>query len=90
MRVSRTALPLLPALGLSVAGPIAAPGIDPAEFAPTGAPNAPYLDPYLDAVRWRGLQTEVAYLRPDAPLPEEHWRDCLDQARPLFGAEKPA
>jgi hypothetical protein len=86
MRVSPTALPLLLALGLSVAGPIAAPGIDPAEFAPTGAPNAPY----LDAVRWRGLQTEVAYLRPDAPLPEERWRDCLDQARPLFGAEKPA
>jgi hypothetical protein len=65
MRVSRTALPL--ALALGIAGPAgAAAGIDPASVEATGVPNAAY----LDAARWRGLQTEIVYLRPGAALPD--------------------
>ena len=71
MRLSRTALRSLLVLGLAAAGGAADAEIDVAridsrDLGPAGAPNAAY----LDAARWRGLQTEVAYLRPGAPLPE--------------------
>jgi hypothetical protein len=67
MRVSPTALALVLALGLALAGPAgAAAGIDPAHVEATGAPDTAY----LDAVRWGGLQTEIVYLRPGAPLPQ--------------------
>jgi hypothetical protein len=66
MKVLRTA-PLLLALCLSAAGPASgATKIRLGDVEPTGAPNAAY----LDAAGWRGLQTEIVYLRPDAPLPE--------------------
>ena len=66
MSASHAAVVPLLALGLCIAGPACpAAEIDPADIQATGAPNGAY----RDAVRWRGLQTEVVYLRPGAPLP---------------------
>ena len=63
MTLSRTALLL--ALGLFAGAAIGATEIDPGDVEPAGAPDAAY----LDAARWRGLQTEVVYLRPGAAPP---------------------
>lgn len=65
MRLSCTA-PLLLALCLVTMGAGKAADIDPADVEPVGEPNAAY----LDTVRWGGLQTEIVYLRPGAPLPD--------------------
>jgi hypothetical protein len=62
MRVSRAAVLLL----LVLCSPADAASLDPADIEPTGERNAAY----LDAVRGHGLQTEIAYLREGAALPD--------------------
>jgi hypothetical protein len=62
MLFSRAAVLLL----LVLCPPAGAASVHPADIESTGTPNAAY----LDAVRGRGLQTEIAYLHAGATLPD--------------------